>query len=85
MCTAIYVDGREIDSMAALRALVGCDNLVIRGPGKYPPDIIDMTECCLCPVDVEATAAKAGYACEYDGCGDYVWTPPPSPAAADER
>ena len=85
MCTCIEVDGREIDSMAALRALVGADRIVVARPDLYEPDIVEAASCCLCPVDIEATAAKAGYACECDGWGDYVWTPPPSPAAADER
>ena len=84
MCTCIQVDGREISSLAALRDLVGADNVVFDAAG-YPPGLLaTIRDCCLCSVNVMATAARAGYACEYT-VGDWVWTPAPLPEPPDAR
>ena len=53
MCTTVLLDGEEIRGLHRLRAAVGADNVVIR-------DGYDLGEAdsCLCPVDMESTAAR---------------------------
>lgn len=58
MCAELFVDGREVFGMKGLRALVGRRNIVIQD--GYAAGTQN-SHGCLCPVDLEATARKAGY------------------------
>ncbi len=66
MCQALFVDGRELTNMAELRELVGYRSIVFK-PGYTP-----LTNCCLCPVDLGATATKAGFKVVRDPAHD-IW------------
>ncbi len=57
MCQTIELEGEVIMTGADLKHIVGAHNIVMIGTDRlYDSD-------CLCHVDVEATAAKAGMKC----------------------
>lgn len=58
MCTTLNIDGEYIDSLSELWGIVGQDNVVMSHEASFEWDD------CLCHVDVQATAARAGYSCK---------------------
>lgn len=70
-----------LSNFKELAALIGADKIVV-DQHDYPglvPDAAD--ESCLCPVDVPATAEKAGYSCRNGwadprGYSDWIWESP---------
>lgn len=56
MCTEVIVEGSHCETIGQLEKAVGGE-LVIESPnrGHFGP------ECCLCVVDIDATAAKHGF------------------------
>lgn len=67
MCVEIYLpeSKRRIETIDALRGFVHPVKVtILDGYGAVSGD------CCLCPVDVEATAKAAGYVVEDDPDGD---------------
>lgn len=80
MCTQVLVMGDpnvDVETCGELWSLVGKDNVVI---GKtLPGHEFDANEC-LCHIDIEATAQRAGYTCRSgwdDACCDYIWEKAP--------
>lgn len=57
MCMIAVIDGQSLDNQGKLAAAVGADN-VVRCDGYAPTAFRD--ECCLCPIDLKATARKIG-------------------------
>ncbi len=57
MCQTVEFEGRVIERGADLKHIVGTHNIVM-----IEMDVLDDNDC-LCHVDVEATAAKAGMKC----------------------
>jgi hypothetical protein len=55
MCQSIECGPRDITNIAQLEAEIGAENVVIRSGYKYVP-----VTSCLCPVDIQASAKKAG-------------------------
>jgi hypothetical protein len=55
MCTEVLIKGEIAENQGDLARLVGGDLVIRDGYDGYAPSI------CLCPVDIEATAAKHGY------------------------
>lgn len=72
MCVEIWMDGCRIESIGQMRAKLGHDPVWSDG---VDPIVID-DESCLCPIDVDATAALMGCISEFDGM-DYVFLPQP--------
>ncbi len=64
MCRSVYIDEEEFDSIGALEAKLG--PLVMMDPKRLCAPFV-----CLCPVDMQATAAKYGYVLTFDPCDDY--------------
>ena len=70
MCHTIYLPQDEgasipIRKIGELRRALGVEPVIAGGYAELPP------ECCLCPIDTEATAALAGMkAVNYDHNGD---------------
>lgn len=63
MCVEILIDGKRLETMGALRAFLGEEpSILATYSGKGGPD-----HCCLCPVDVEALAARLGREVEAEG------------------
>ena len=63
MCTLVEVDGVICDFQAELMDALGTADLVPDTAHGYGDDDIQQAMC-LCPVDIEATAAKHGYRAE---------------------
>jgi hypothetical protein len=57
MCTTIQINGEYIDGLGELWGILGQENVVMSHKASFEWDD------CLCHVDVQATAAKAGYSC----------------------
>jgi hypothetical protein len=78
MCVIVLLNDDEIETVADLARLVGKDRIV------WHDDLaaVDWNSC-LCQIDVETTAAVAGYDCAPDPFG-YVWTSrdPRAPSAS---
>lgn len=77
MCTQIQIrngDGRDgVETCGQLWALVGRDNVVW---GETGVGYTFEENECLCHVDVEATAERAGYECRSgwdEAACDYIW------------
>lgn len=74
MCTQILVkDAGGIETCGELWALVGRGNVV---PSPTLPGYEFEENECLCHVDIEATADRAGYNCRSgwaEACVDYIW------------
>lgn len=68
MCSYVVFEGREIWRLPDLVALVGCDAVVVDAE-NFPDGFGDpVDDCCLCPVDLAATAVRAGLReVEHDG------------------
>lgn len=69
MCTTIYVDGRELETVGELRKWLGSDPAFRAG---YPSCIPH--HACLCCVDVAATARKAGCRLESNEFDEHALT-----------
>lgn len=73
MCTVIQIaDGDRVDSTGELFNAIGRHNAVFN---DYITGDVGTDEC-LCHLDVEATAAKAGYRSRNgwdDACCDFIW------------
>lgn len=59
MCSIIIIDGRTIDCMRELTALVGREAIVRDSLYTEPLDYD--AAYCLCPVDIQETGRRAGY------------------------
>jgi hypothetical protein len=71
MCTNLIINHKSILTIEELQAAIGKENVVIEdGYGELDGN------CCLCPVDFEATAKKAGYRLKDDPefVGDFIMT-----------
>lgn len=63
MCSTVILDGREIGSCAELAEVVGLEAMAMRPDyGDATPASLAAAGVCLCPIDLEATAAQAGFA-----------------------
>lgn len=69
MCTNVNIGADDFDTVGELRAKLGCD-LVHNGEPNSP-------ECCLCGVDVPASAKRAGYRSRRNPFGYSLWLPKP--------
>jgi hypothetical protein len=63
MCRELKFNGLLIGGLGGLRRAVGAENVVFWGDGPADP-IPDDT--CLCVVDLEETARRAGMDCRWD-------------------
>lgn len=81
MCSTLYIDAEQriIHKTSELAALVGRENILWgaeddNDPPTPEPEYFanDSLSFCLCPVDVEATMKRAGYAVTFDECFDYL-------------
>lgn len=92
MCSTIEVRTGDkwplIENGEQLRKLVGAENIVMCVYDGIPHDGTPPADNeCLCHVDAESTAVKAGFSCrsgwaDKDGWTDFIWeatTPPHSP------
>lgn len=62
MCAEIEINGKQIETIGELAELIGKDNIVIlEDIYTQPRGKLLEPELCLCPVDMERTASKAGY------------------------
>lgn len=79
MCCNVYIENRTgIYQARQLAELIGRENILwCAADDNDPPtpEPVDMAgndlAWCLCPVDIEATMERAGYAVTFDGC-DYI-------------
>lgn len=76
MCVMATVDGVEVGIVGTLAEQIGCEPVPVGG------EVLDRTEC-LCSVDFEATAEKAGFDAvrDWDNLGDWVLTKRTNPSA----
>jgi len=69
MCAIIKTKGGDIETIGELREIAPV--LVL---DQHYRSIPERPDCCLCPLDIEATASANGFSVEQDVCGDYVFT-----------
>ena len=60
MCASVYFDGRAIWTIGALKALVDPEKIVV-SEDYDRADVIGDDDCCLCAIDLVATADGAGF------------------------
>lgn len=69
MCATVIFEGREIETLGELRKIapkIVWDKIYHRFGLDNVSDV-----CCLCPVDLPATAAANGFECQHDGTGEF--------------
>lgn len=67
MCAIIKTETETIETIGELREIAPW--LVL---DKNYLEIPDSPDCCLCPLDIVATAKANGFSVEQDDCGDYL-------------
>lgn len=74
MCVEVLVNGEIAETRRQLRAAIGAD--LINAPDYDIPGVeIDRYDFCLCSVDLDATAAAAGFNAEQGPWGVCEFTP----------
>ena len=71
MCQIVKGHGQEIEDVGTLKRAWHVERLVC--DARYREEIAYTDDCCLCPVDLAATASKAGQRVRQRDDGDWDW------------